>query len=128
MSPDEVRRIRLKSGLTQTAFAHVLGLSKVTIIRYEGDHPLTPHMVKLLRVIDKHPEVLQYFMDEQIKGRHEVELKRFTEDEDCMIVEHMATTKNVMQAFAELATALDRTVESVKFRWYKFLLPELNRQ
>lgn len=64
MTPDEVRRIRLKLGLSAENFATALGMGLSTVKRYEmGYYPL--HVVaRLLRVIDAHPEVLRYFLED----------------------------------------------------------------
>lgn len=72
MSPEEVKRIRAKSQLSQESFALLLGLGKKTIQRYEcGSSKIIPANAKLLRIIDRHPEVLLYFIADDIRQEHE---------------------------------------------------------
>lgn len=57
-------RIRLKTGLSQESFALLLGMGKKTIQRYECGGRVIPSTAKLLRVIDRHPEVLMYYIED----------------------------------------------------------------
>jgi putative transcriptional regulator len=55
----EVVRVRLKSGLSQAQFAAVLGVSKRTLEQWEqGRREPSGAAQTLLRIADKHPEVL----------------------------------------------------------------------
>lgn len=61
-------------------------------------------------------------------SRKGVVLKRFDQDEDDIIIGYMlglAANENVMKSFGELAIRLERSVESVKHRWYVVLLPKI---
>jgi HTH-type transcriptional regulator/antitoxin MqsA len=55
----DIRRIRKKLKLTQTALAEAFGVGKVAFSRYErGEtHPPVP-LIKLLRLVERHPELL----------------------------------------------------------------------
>ncbi len=54
-----VARIRLRSGLSQTEFAAAIGVSKRTIEQWEQGRRKPSGAAKtLLKIIDKHPEVL----------------------------------------------------------------------
>lgn len=55
----EVVRVRMKSGLSQAQFAAVLGVSKRTLEQWEqGRREPSGAAQTLLRIADKHPEVL----------------------------------------------------------------------
>lgn len=55
----EVVRVRMKSGLSQAEFAAVLGVSKRTLEQWEqGRREPSGAAQTLLRIADKHPEVL----------------------------------------------------------------------
>lgn len=58
-SSAEIRRIRKKLKLTQTELANKFGVGKVAFSRYERGEskPPTP-ILKLLRIVDRHPELL----------------------------------------------------------------------
>lgn len=55
MDPDEIKQARRKLGLTQAELAHVLGLSPVTLRRYEmhpdtnSARPVHPTVARALR-------------------------------------------------------------------------------
>ena len=56
---EEIRRIRKKLKLTQTELAAKFGVGKVAFSRYERGETNPPApVVKLLRLVDKHPELL----------------------------------------------------------------------
>jgi putative transcriptional regulator len=56
----DVVRIRLKSGLTQTQFASVLGVSKRTLEQWEQGRRQPSGAAKtLLKIAERHPEVLR---------------------------------------------------------------------
>ncbi len=55
----EIVRVRMKSGLSQAQFAAVLGVSKRTLEQWEqGRREPSGAAQTLLRIADKHPEVL----------------------------------------------------------------------
>jgi HTH-type transcriptional regulator/antitoxin MqsA len=55
----EIRRIRKKLGLTQIEAGKVVGVGKVAFSRYERGETQAPEpLVKLLRLVDRHPELL----------------------------------------------------------------------
>lgn len=60
VEPDSpVARIRLRSGLSQADFAAALGVSKRTIEQWEQGRRRPSGAAKtLLKIVDKHPEVL----------------------------------------------------------------------
>lgn len=65
MTPDDIKRIRLKVKLTQEGFADVLGMGIASIKRYELGHVKpTRFFTRLFRIIDAHPEILAYFKDD----------------------------------------------------------------
>jgi HTH-type transcriptional regulator/antitoxin MqsA len=56
----EIRRIRRKLGLSQTAAARLTGGGHNAFSRYErGEAAPLPAVVNLLRLLDKHPEMLK---------------------------------------------------------------------
>jgi HTH-type transcriptional regulator/antitoxin MqsA len=56
----EIRRIRRKLGLTQVAAARLTGGGHNAFSRYErGEVAPLPAVIKLLRLLDKHPELLK---------------------------------------------------------------------
>lgn len=55
----EIKRIRKKFKLTQIALAKAFGMGKITFSRYERGETSPPAPVmKLLRLLDQHPELL----------------------------------------------------------------------
>lgn len=60
--PEQIRAIREKYGLTQVAFARVLGLGDKTIARYENGSIQDAANNSLLAVSDK-PDVMRYLLD-----------------------------------------------------------------
>ena len=55
----EIRKIRKKLNLTQIQIAEVIGVGKMAFSRYErGQSRPAPSLVKLLRLMDRHPELL----------------------------------------------------------------------
>ncbi len=56
----EIRRIRRKLGLSQVAAARLTGGGHNAFSRYErGEVAPLPAVIKLLRLLDKHPELLK---------------------------------------------------------------------
>lgn len=56
----EIRRIRRKLGLTQAAAARLTGGGHNAFSRYErGEATPLPAVINLLRLLDKHPELLR---------------------------------------------------------------------
>jgi HTH-type transcriptional regulator/antitoxin MqsA len=56
----EIRRIRRKLGLSQVAAARLTGGGHNAFSRYErGEVAPLPAIIKLLRLLDKHPEMLK---------------------------------------------------------------------
>jgi HTH-type transcriptional regulator / antitoxin MqsA len=57
---DEIRRIRRKLGLSQAAAARLTGGGHNAFSRYErGEATPMPAVVNLLRLLDKHPDLLK---------------------------------------------------------------------
>ncbi len=55
----DIRRIRKNLNLTQTELSTVVGIGKVAFSRYERGESKPPEpLVKLLRLVDKHPDLL----------------------------------------------------------------------
>ena len=55
----EIRRIRKKLKMTQREIAAVLGIGKMAFSRYErGQSRPTAPLVSLLRLVDRHPELI----------------------------------------------------------------------
>ena len=55
----EIRRIRKKLGLTQIEAGKLVGIGKVAFSRYERGETQAPEpLFKLLRLVDRHPELL----------------------------------------------------------------------
>lgn len=64
----EIRRIRMKLGLTQRRAAELFGGGVNAFSRYErGEVEPGPSTVKLLHLLDKHPELLAEVVTEQEK-------------------------------------------------------------
>lgn len=56
---EEIRRIRKKLGLTQIEAGKLVGVGKVAFSRYERGETQAPEpLVKLLRLVERHPELL----------------------------------------------------------------------
>ncbi len=56
----DIRRIRRSLKLTQTQLAQIFGVGKVAFSRYERGETRPPMpVVKLLRLIERHPELLK---------------------------------------------------------------------
>ncbi|OGR33971.1 MAG: hypothetical protein A2005_12560 [Desulfuromonadales bacterium GWC2_61_20] len=61
----EIRRIRMKLGLTQKQAAEIFGGGVNAFSRYErGEVEPGPSTVKLLHLLDKHPELLREVVNE----------------------------------------------------------------
>jgi putative zinc finger/helix-turn-helix YgiT family protein len=59
LSPDEIRRVRLDLGLTQTAFDGALGASPGTVGRWERGSVVQPAVAdRLMRLLWAHPDLL----------------------------------------------------------------------
>jgi len=57
---DEIRRIRKKLNLTQQEASRLVGVGKIAFSRYERGTTQAPAaLVKLLHLIDRHPELLE---------------------------------------------------------------------
>ena len=55
----EIRRIRKKLKLTQVEASQLVGIGKIAFSRYErGETQAPAPLVKLLRLVDQHPELL----------------------------------------------------------------------
>ncbi len=55
----EIRSIRKKLNMTQTQIAEVVGVGKMAFSRYErGQSRPAPSLVRLLRIMDRHPELI----------------------------------------------------------------------
>lgn len=62
----EIRRIRKRLKLTQTELAEAFGVGKVAFSRYERGETRPPApLVKLLRLIENHPELLAEVREER---------------------------------------------------------------
>lgn len=66
----EIRSIRKKFRMTQVQMAQVFGLGKMAFSRYErGQSRPTPAFVKLLRVMDRHPDLMAEIRDSSPIGQ-----------------------------------------------------------
>jgi len=60
----EIRKIRKKLNLTQIQIAEAIGVGKMAFSRYErGQSRPAPSLVKLLRLMARHPELLKEIQD-----------------------------------------------------------------
>jgi HTH-type transcriptional regulator/antitoxin MqsA len=67
----EIRRIRKKLKLTQADLADAFGVGKVAFSRYERGETRPPApVVKLLRLIERHPELLAEMQEVQTSLNH----------------------------------------------------------
>ncbi|MBW2704621.1 MAG: type II toxin-antitoxin system MqsA family antitoxin [Deltaproteobacteria bacterium] len=58
-NPEDVKAIRTRLGLSQSAFAALLGVSKRTLQDWEqGRRKPRGPACSLLRIVDRHPEIL----------------------------------------------------------------------
>jgi putative zinc finger/helix-turn-helix YgiT family protein len=70
LTPDQVRAVRRKLGLTQPAFERLLGVGANTVVRWErGTVPQGSAADSLLRLLDEFPENARF-----LAGLHGVEL------------------------------------------------------
>ena len=55
MTKHEVRRVRKALGFSQSKFAALLGVRKLTVLRWEAGHfPVSGPAERLIRLLDKH--------------------------------------------------------------------------
>ncbi|MBU5612144.1 type II TA system antitoxin MqsA family protein [Geomonas azotofigens] len=65
-----IRRIRKELKLTQSELAEAFGVGKVAFSRYERGETRPPApVVKLLKLIEKHPELLKEMQEVPLQGR-----------------------------------------------------------
>ncbi|MBJ6801985.1 type II TA system antitoxin MqsA family protein [Geomonas propionica] len=66
----DIRRIRKELKLTQSELAEAFGIGKVAFSRYERGETRPPApVVKLLKLIEKHPELLKEMQELPLQGR-----------------------------------------------------------
>lgn len=59
MSPDEIRAVLIRLNLSQVAGAHLVGADPRSMRRWcSGDQPIAPTAERLLRLLDRVPEML----------------------------------------------------------------------
>jgi len=67
----DIRRIRKNLKLTQTELADAFGVGKVAFSRYERGETRPPApLVKLLKLIERHPELLKEMQEQPLQGRY----------------------------------------------------------
>lgn len=67
----DIRRIRKSLKLTQTELAEAFGVGKVAFSRYERGETRPPApVVKLLKLIERHPELLTEMRGVSIRSKH----------------------------------------------------------
>jgi len=70
LTPEQVRAIRRKLGLTQPDFERLLGVGTNTVVRWErGTVPQSAAADSLLRLLDEFPETARFLAE-----RHDVQL------------------------------------------------------
>ena len=67
MTAQRIREIRLKYGMSQKAFAHVLGIGSATMARYEAGDPPTKAMANLIRAAEN-PEFMRDCLERDGSG------------------------------------------------------------
>ncbi|WP_224984357.1 type II TA system antitoxin MqsA family protein [Geomonas agri] len=66
----DIRRIRKELKLTQSELAEAFGVGKVAFSRYERGETRPPApVVKLLKLIERHPELLKEMQELPLQGR-----------------------------------------------------------
>ena len=76
---EEIRRIRKKLKLTQAELADAFGVGKVAFSRYERGETRPPApVVKLLRLIERHPELLTEMQEVQTSFNHPEQTEKST--------------------------------------------------
>lgn len=66
----EVRNIRKRLNMTQIQIAQAIGVGQMAFSRYEtGKSRPAPALVSLLRIIDRHPELLAEIQDPRSTGK-----------------------------------------------------------
>lgn len=76
---EEIRRIRKKLKLTQAELADAFGVGKVAFSRYERGETRPPApVVKLLRLIERHPELLTEMLEVQTSFNHPEQTEKST--------------------------------------------------
>jgi DNA-binding transcriptional regulator YiaG len=62
MSPEQIREFIKRHGLTTRTFAELLGVTSVAVTNWLDDkRALSLPMARLLRMFDKHPELMKDF-------------------------------------------------------------------
>lgn len=67
MTAQRIREIRMKYGMSQKAFAHVLGIGSATMARYEAGDPPTKAMANLIRAAEN-PEFMRDCLERDGSG------------------------------------------------------------
>ena len=67
MTAQRIREIRLKYGMSQKAFSHVLGIGSATMARYEAGDPPTKAMANLIRAAEN-PEFMRDCLERDGSG------------------------------------------------------------
>lgn len=101
LQPDEIRRIREKYGLSQVAFAKVLGLGDKTIARYENGNiadMAQNNLIELMRQPSNFNELLQKNRDKISKQDYENAIKNL-ENLRVKITLKYTTDSNVIYNF-----------------------------
>lgn len=101
LSPEDIRRVREKTGLSAVDMSHVLGVGEKTYTRWENGHSLqTKASDTLIRLIDRNAEMFALVDAEREPGRDALITRYFAE------LEHVKGSNRLAMAAhgAEMST------------------------
>ncbi|MCR4411864.1 MAG: type II toxin-antitoxin system MqsA family antitoxin [Thermoguttaceae bacterium] len=80
LTPEEIRRVREKTGLSAVDMSHLLGVGEKTYTRWENGHSLqTKASDTLIRLVDRHAEMFALVDAERQPGRDALIARYFAE-------------------------------------------------
>lgn len=147
ITPQEIKRIREKYGLTQQGFARVLGLGEASVVRYENGQPPSKANANLIRAADD-PKFLMdclerdgNLLSQEQRGKTEqiiYALVSFDEDGDIMDINQIyeitlqqevlnERAAQLMGRVSHLLTAAQKKGDAISAAVYEDVLMQIAR-